>query len=537
MSAVEFCEQCGYSEEGHPSPECNAFISPNGVAIHIPCDSPELRVVEGIAGLQSEPRGSVPRLASEPDILTRFTYAIRASGVVGEDRLAKIEFLAICSRLLDKPTSLVVKGSSSSGKSYVTETTCRFFPARAVLPFTGMSEKALILSERSFSHRTIVVYEATALRERAERQSGDQTAYYLRSLVSEGETHYDMSVRAKDGSWTTKRFDKHGPTNVIVTTTAVNLHNENETRMLSLQTDDRPEQTAAIFEALADESQLAQDYTPWHELQDWLFVQDNRVTIPYAPALARSIPPVAVRLRRDFGAVLSLIRSHAVLHQATRDRDEQGRIVATEDDYAAVRDLVIDVVSQGVGATVPASVRETVEAVGLLVEATKAGVSSATVAPNPRVGHLGGVSTALGRGGRRLRGQRGGSASTTRPLHPGRALARRRTDIAGSGGRYPLRRSCNPAITPRRQHVRGHPERRFRRSGHVCTIAVDSGGGGSMSAKEDPYGAALEGYLLELVVAGLLKAKTGPDGEVVYWCEDPDALNAYFDRGREERDA
>jgi hypothetical protein len=324
-------------------------------------------------------RDDIPGLAQEVDVLERFDVAIRAAGVIGEGKVAKLEYLAITSRLLDKPVSLVVKGGSSSGKSFTTEAVSKFFPPKAVLPFTGMSEKALILSSRSFEHRTIIIYEATALRERAEKQSGDQTAYYLRSLVSEGETHYEMSVRDKDGGWSTKRFEKHGPTNVIVTTTAVSLHNENETRMLSLQTNDRPEQTAAILEGLADETEGVMDYRPWHELQDWLFAQDNRVTIPFRHELVRAIPPVALRLRRDIGAVLSLIRASAILHQATRDRDDQDQIVATEADYEVVRDLVIDVISQGVGATVSATIRDTVAAVDVLAAQHPDGVPAAAV--------------------------------------------------------------------------------------------------------------------------------------------------------------
>jgi DNA-binding transcriptional ArsR family regulator len=81
---------------------------------------------------------------------------------------------------------------------------------------------------------------------------------------------------------------------------------------------------------------------------------------------------VAVRLRRDFGAILNLIRAHALLHQATRDRDAEGRIVATiEEDYAAVRKLIVDLVGEGVETTVPATVRETVEAVRRLREGSK----------------------------------------------------------------------------------------------------------------------------------------------------------------------
>jgi DNA-binding MarR family transcriptional regulator len=72
---------------------------------------------------------------------------------------------------------------------------------------------------------------------------------------------------------------------------------------------------------------------------------------------------MAVRLRRDFSVVLSLVKSHAILHRATRERDEGGRIVATLADYARVRELVSGLIAEGVEATVPKRVRETVEAV------------------------------------------------------------------------------------------------------------------------------------------------------------------------------
>jgi hypothetical protein len=75
------------------------------------------------------------------------------------------------------------------------------------------------------------------------------------------------------------------------------------------------------------------------------------------------VPPLAIRLRRDFGAVLALIRAHAILHQQTRQRDEAGRIVASIADYAAVRELVAPVISEGIGASVSEVVRETVAAV------------------------------------------------------------------------------------------------------------------------------------------------------------------------------
>src|SRR5262249_17362187 len=89
----------------------------------------------------------------------------------------------------------------------------------------------------------------------------------------------------------------------------------------------------------------------------------RRGVVTRAPAVQHKIPPVAVRLRRDFGMLLSLIRPHALLHRETRDKDDQGRIVATTADYVAIKHLVEKLFAEGIEATVPATVRETVEAV------------------------------------------------------------------------------------------------------------------------------------------------------------------------------
>src|SRR5215216_2084632 len=101
--------------------------------------------------------------------------------------------------------------------------------------------------------------------------------------------------------------------------------------------------------ALAVEAgEAGANFEPWHALQIWLESAEHRVSIPYAKILADLIPPVAVRLRRDFGALLNLIRAHALLHQASRHRDAKGRIIATIEDYVAVRELVVDLVGEGV---------------------------------------------------------------------------------------------------------------------------------------------------------------------------------------------
>ena len=305
-----------------------------------------------------------------PDILGRFAELCQHVGLVGEERVAKLLYLALTSRLLERPVSVCVKGPSSGGKSFVVQTVLEAFPEAAHLDFTGMSEHALVYDERPLSHRFVVLYEASGLG--PDRGGGDVNtlAYILRSLLSEGCIRYTTVEKTAEGM-RPKVIERPGPTGLITTTTSATLHPENETRMLSVVVRDDPQQTRGIMAALADAANGhggdAPDLEQWRALQTWLELAGTRdVVIPYAPKLAELANPKAVRLRRDFGALLNLIRAHAILHQATRERDAQGRIVATLQDYRAVYDLVIDILNEGVQATVSASVRETVNAVAEL---------------------------------------------------------------------------------------------------------------------------------------------------------------------------
>jgi hypothetical protein len=104
-----------------------------------------------------------------------------------------------------------------------------------------------------------------------------------------------------------------------------------------------------------------------------------RSVIPYASTLADLVPPVAVRLRRDFKTVLTLIRAHALLHQASRQKDADGHIVAEVADYAAIRELVADLVAESAEIAITPEVRETVQAVAELLEDGKEEVNQTDI--------------------------------------------------------------------------------------------------------------------------------------------------------------
>jgi hypothetical protein len=126
------------------------------------------------------------------------------------------------------------------------------------------------------------------------------------------------------------------------------------------------------------------DLTPWLALQQRLAaLSRSDVIVPFSLELADAIPPVAVRLRRDFKTLLTLTQAHALLHAAGRERDETGTVMATFDDYAAVRELVWELMAEGLEQSVPPTIRATVEAVAdLLLDSKSVTVAQVAKALN-----------------------------------------------------------------------------------------------------------------------------------------------------------
>jgi hypothetical protein len=348
--------------------EYAAWLSSVGVQ-----DNPDTRTTHAdsqVDGQISRPdphldnAGQLPELALEPNILAVFEHDIGAAGLAGEVIGAKILYLCITSRHLpwgmpgDRPVSLLPKGTSGSGKSYLVDSVVRFFPEGAVWNLGSMSRRYLLYSEESLSHTFIYVPEWGQI------QGDEELVAALRTLLSEGRLIHGTVEGERMRK--ARRIEKEGPTGLLVTTTRAATDPELETRCFSFTTDDSPEQTRSVFRAIANlegKDTRPVDYVRWHELQRWLQAKESRVLIPYVQALSELVPIEAVRLRRDFVALLSMIRAYALLHQATRSTSPDGQVIATIADYAAVRDLIGAVIAEGVEATVSGATRQTVKAV------------------------------------------------------------------------------------------------------------------------------------------------------------------------------
>lgn len=317
-----------------------------------------------------EGAGDLPR---EANILEAFLADLEYDGLVGEKAIAAGTALSIVSALGKKKTaSVLIKGASSGGKSFTEREVQERFPESYFYYLSNASERALIyLPSGTLEHRCLILAEAVGLEKYDGGSSGLADA--VRVLQSEGRLDYDTVITSAGSQPQTVHIQQDGPTSLVVTTTAARIHAENETRALSMRIDDSEGQTRGVMDTTAAKyAALIEpvDKDRWHAYFEWLRAMyiGTDVVVPFAPALASLIPPVEVRMRRDISTLLNFVCAHALLHAETREKDEQGRIVATLHDYAIVRHYLGTAFSENVAATVPDSVRETVEAVVAIIE-------------------------------------------------------------------------------------------------------------------------------------------------------------------------
>lgn len=154
-----------------------------------------------------------PRLASEPHLLDLVARELAASGVAGETRLVELLYLVLTSRLLERPCSVVVKGPSAGGKSFLVAQVLALFPPAAYYALSAMSERALAYDREPVVHRMLVLYEAAGV-------SSHIAGYLMRSLLSEGRINYVTVVKTKNGL-EPRHISREGPTGLITTTTAL----------------------------------------------------------------------------------------------------------------------------------------------------------------------------------------------------------------------------------------------------------------------------------------------------------------------------
>ncbi|MFQ6027928.1 MAG: hypothetical protein ACE5Q6_10590, partial [Dehalococcoidia bacterium] len=283
-------------------------------------------------------------LLNDPDLVKRLAEVIGQLGYAGDPR----------------PLNLGYISPSAAGKNAAVEVTLPLFCQEAFYLVRAASPRALIYNDEQFQHRIVILTEADSLPEDGPAASA------VRSLMSDQEMSYEVVEKGKDGGHYVRKIVKPGPTGLITTSTKP-LGQQASTRTITVSIPDTPEQTRLVLHAQADQanqSRVLPDIEPWIALARWLELAGERgVVIPFAHALADLIPARAVRIRRDFPQLLTVIQTITMLHQRLRERDPEGRIIATLDDYAEARWILEEPITGTIHEGLTQAVRQTVEAI------------------------------------------------------------------------------------------------------------------------------------------------------------------------------
>jgi hypothetical protein len=308
-------------------------------------------------------------LLDAPKLLDVVADAIRAGGYAGDLTAPLLVYVALTSRLLERPLNLALIAPSAAGKNRAVDANLPLVPPSAYHMEKAGSARALVYGEADYQHRMVIAAEADSIPEDGPAASA------ARALAADNCMTYDVVERdAETGRFTVRHIEKPGPTGLITTSTKP-LGEQMGTRLLTVSVPDTPTQTRAVLQAHAasvNGSCPTPDVGALVAAQRWLELGgDHKVTIPFASALAEAVPADLVRMRRDFRQLLTVIQAVALLYQRQRERDAEGRIVATLEDYRQARELLLDVFTEAATGGVSQSVRETVQTVTRLYDGAK----------------------------------------------------------------------------------------------------------------------------------------------------------------------
>lgn len=281
--------------------------------------------------LTEDRRKTAEKLLLAADLLDGAAQAITDLGYVGEEENKRLVYLVATSRLLAHPLSAILFAPSGTGKSDLLDKLVLLLPPEAVEFLSRLTPSALYYARDHLRHKVVVVDE----------QAGASEADYpIRTLQTKGLLRMATPV---EGS--TRNLEVHGPIALLSGTTNHALNPENLSRCLALTMDDSGEQTRRIQTAqrrACSGAKLRQvPVQPWQDAQRVL--ERGDVVIPFAERL--EYPARATKDRRDNQKLLTLIKTHALLFQRQRERDDQGRVVATVADYRVIFQLVRRTVS------------------------------------------------------------------------------------------------------------------------------------------------------------------------------------------------
>lgn len=266
-----------------------------------------------VEAMPLEARKEAETFGRSPDLVKQILADYERCGLVGERVNKLLCYLAMTSRKLEKPISVLILSSSGAGKTALQDTALLFCPPEDLVKLTSLSGKALFYKEQNSLKNKVLALE--------EGDGVEEATYALRNLISAGELTIESTIKdLVTGKLITMENRVEGPTAVFVTTTNPETDAETRSRFWVTSIDESREQTHAILtyqrqrQTLAGlEDRAAQEPLLQRHHNFQRILKPLAVVNPYADQL--SYGDNRLQSRRDQPKYLQLIKAIALLRQ------------------------------------------------------------------------------------------------------------------------------------------------------------------------------------------------------------------------------
>lgn len=267
-------------------------------------------------------------LIKDPLFFHRAMKMIGECGVVRELKNRLILFLSGLSKEHGEPVSILVKGSTSAGKSNLVSGTIALFPPESVSKLASLSKKAPLFGEDSVDGKILYFLEYCGAKD---------AQFLIRLQQSEGIIAHEFTTIA--GRHRSIEVSQRTGFPVIWTTTTKDrVFEDDETRYLSLAIDESSTQTLAIVKAQikGKPKVLKSDVAVWREAVRLLAQYEPEARFPdWFGFVATKLPVAQVRVRRDWKRFLAFLKVIAKCRTWSDSKLHPKKVTVDFADYCA----------------------------------------------------------------------------------------------------------------------------------------------------------------------------------------------------------
>ena len=277
---------------------------------------------------------------SQPDLFENIDKLIETSGIVGETSNRKLVFIIASTYKMLNPLHALVQGTSGSGKTHLINAIASLMPPEDILNMTRVTSKSFYhYSKDELINKLVLIQDMDGLDEEAK--------YAFREMQSAGQVSSSTTYKDKFGNLQSTVKTVNASFASLSATTHAEIYYDNMSRSIVLGIDESPEQTQRIIQQQNKKLAGLTDEVATRKAKELLqncmrILKPYEVVNRYADKI--QLPVEAKMLRRLNNHYQSFVSQITILHQYQRQKDEQGRLIATVEDLKLACEILFDAI-------------------------------------------------------------------------------------------------------------------------------------------------------------------------------------------------